>query len=298
MKRKFRIVALSDLHIGSLLSPWPTGYITDPDVGSGVRHQWPNLNSTMRIIGAFQNEAIPKAVKGADIVLWAGDVCDGVQKASYGKYTVTNDLNYQEEAAIFSIERWIPDPPPMFFVTGTPYHSEQQRPMERAIAKHFSGEVGMDLLIEECDINIYMNHFVPTTRSVLMYRPTPVARDLMLLALHNAPEEYGHVDLMIRGHAHYKCEVKLGSQTGIILPCWQARTPYAIGHGLISPPDIGYTIIEVERPDFGLPRPTITTKFVTKRIVPPTRSVGSQSTREDIGEQWETKLDVVKIPPL
>ncbi len=292
MKRRYKIVAFSDLHIGSILAPWPAEYTTLPDPRTGDRMRWVPT-PTMNTLNHFADEAIPRAVKGADIVLWAGDLCDGVQKKSQGKYVVTSDLNYQEEAAIFSLERWIPDPPPMFFVHGTDYHAEQQRPMERAIARHFGAEFGDDLLIDECGIRIYMNHFVPVTRSALMYRTTPVARDLMLLALHNAPEEYGQVDLMVRGHAHYKCGVQLGSQTGIILPCFQARTPYAVKKGIITPPDNGYTVIEVEPPKYGQARPSISVRFVTKKLIRPSRVVGRQAPPgEDPGYRWETPQEV------
>lgn len=293
-KKHYRIVAFSDWHIGSILAPWPAEYVSEPDPRTGDRQSF-RPNRTMRVIGQFLEQAIPKAVKGADIILWAGDLCDGIQKKSQGKYTVTNDLNLQEAAAIYQTERLIKDPPPMFYVHGTDYHAEQQRPMERTIARHFGAEFGDDLLIEECDIRIYMNHFVPITRSVMMYRTTPVARDLMTLALHNSPEEYGDVDLMVRGHAHYKCAVVLGSQTGVILPCYQARTPYAVKRGILSPPDIGYTIINIDRPQFGQSRPTISVKFVTKKLVRPCRIVGRQAQPGDPVECWDNEVPAVVV---
>jgi hypothetical protein len=66
------------------------------------------------------------------------------------------------------------------------------------------------------------------------------------LALNSAEEKYGRVDVAIRGHAHYFCSASFRSQLGVITPCWQTRTPYAVKKDIVSPPDIGYVVLHVE----------------------------------------------------
>ena len=74
---------------------------------------------------------------------------------------------------------------------------------------------------------------------------TAIARDLLLLALHNAEEKYGKVDVAIRSHRHNFCGAIFKSQIGVITPCWQTRTPFAVKKDLVSPPDIGYVVLHV-----------------------------------------------------
>jgi len=99
---------------------------------------------------------------------------------------------------------------------------------------------------------------------------TAIARDLLLLALHNADQKYGKVDVAIRSHRHNFCGAIFKSQVGIITPCWQARTPFAVKKDLVSPPDIGYVVLHVGKDKNVM----IDRSGITHQPGPPSRVVG------------------------
>lgn len=268
-----KILAFSDLHFGSNYGLWPKGFEYE-DKKNGEFDTW-NLNSVQKELWKIWKYMIDKA-KDCDIIIANGDLIDGPQKKGWGKGVKTPDLSIQLEACEFALSM-LPDVP-MYFTQGTEYHTVAGGiPAEQQIAKDMGWEenFGDDLCIDECGIRTYAKHHVPTTKSVWMYRPTPLARDLMLLALSSAPNQYGVVDLMCCSHAHYKCGVTLGGMTGIITPGFQTRTPYAAQNSLITPPDVGFCIIEVE--DGIGKHKSINPKFYSEKIGRPCKVVGREA---------------------
>lgn len=98
---------------------------------------------------------------------------------------------------------------------------------------------------------------------------TPVARDLLLHKLNDSARSYGDIDVVIRSHAHYHVAVMFTHQLGLITPCWQTRTPFAVKRDIISPPDIGYIVLNIDGKQvdmkrrivhIGKPSPVVTVK--------------------------------------
>jgi len=182
-----------------------------------------------------------------DFVLVNGDVCDGPQRKSMGKSVVTSDLNAQVDAAVEMLK--MIDADEFFFTMGSEYHCMDDRPLEQVVAERMGGVFSDDLILEVEDVRIHASHNVPVSGSSWQYRSTPLARDLLLLELNNSTKKYGKIDMAIRSHAHYYVTVGFKRQTGIITPCWQTRTPFAVKRDLISPPDIGYITLHVDGDD-------------------------------------------------
>ena len=267
-----RILAFSDLHLGSNYAVWPKGFKYE-DKKNGEVDTW-NINNLQKELWRVFTYMVKKA-ETCDIIIANGDLIDGPQQKGWGKGVKTPDIAVQIAACEYML-KMLPDIP-IYFTQGTEYHSGGAMPAEQQIAKDlgFEDNYGDDLCIDECGIRTYACHNVPTTKSVWMYRPTPLARDLMLLALSSAPDQYGQVDLMVRSHAHYKCGVTLGGMTGVITPCFQTRTPYAVKNSLITPPDIGFCIIEI---DGGLcKRKSVNPLFYSEKIGRPCKVVGREA---------------------
>jgi len=138
----------------------------------------------------------------------------------------------------------------MFFTKGTGYHSvgtgTERDPIERYIAKHFGGEYGDELLIDECGIRTYARHFIPFSKATWQYWTTPVSRDVLLLQVNRAKEKYGNVSLAGFSHAHYFASSLFASCLAFVSPCWQTKTPYAADKGIITPPDIGWLTLHIK----------------------------------------------------
>jgi len=187
-----------------------------------------------------------KAASGVKAIIINGDVCDGPQRKSSGLYTWTSNMKFQADAAILALET-LPEAP-MYFTQGSLYHAVEDRPIEQYVAERCGSEYGDDLLVEAADLRIHASHHINVSKSTWQYRSTPLARDLLLMALHQAEDQYGKVDVVVRGHAHYFVDVNFKSQMGIITPCWQTRNPFAVKIGLVSPPDIGWIVLENHGP--------------------------------------------------
>lgn len=235
------ILLLSDLHVGSLWGLWPPDYeVQDPRSGEWIRFV---QNRTQEKLWKHWLSML-KAVN-PEIIIFNGDLVDGQQRRANGREVVTSRIEWQAEALLQVIDT-LPRDIPWYFTAGTDYHEMPDgQPVEQWIAGKLGAEFGDDLLIDECGIRLHVGHPIPVSSSSWQYRTTPLARDLLLLALNSAEERYGKVDVAVRSHAHYFCQAGFSSQLGVITPCWQTRTPYAVKKDLISPPDIGYVSLLV-----------------------------------------------------
>jgi hypothetical protein len=116
------------------------------------------------------------------------------------------------------------------------------------------GVYGDDLIIECEEVRMHASHNVPVSASSWQYRSTPLARDLLLHKLNDSARSYGDIDVVIRSHAHYHVAVMFTHQLGLITPCWQTRTPFAVKRDIISPPDIGYIVLEIDGKNVDMKR--------------------------------------------
>lgn len=177
-----------------------------------------------------------------DAVIVNGDVCDGPQCKSKGKFVVTSDLKAQADDAIRLLS--MIDSKTFYFTQGSEYHSIEDRPLEQYIAEMMNAEYGNELLLDFKNVRFHVAHYISFSSNML-YRSTPLVRDMMFLKLNNAMDEYGEVDWTIRSHAHYAMVVQYGHTGGIITPCWQARTPYAVKKGIVGMSSNGYDVIDI-----------------------------------------------------
>ena len=235
------ILILSDMHVGSLWGLWPPDFEADDPRGDN-RLKFIQ-NATQKKLWQHWKSMVAKV--DPEIIIFNGDLIDGQQRRSIGREVVTSRIEMQVGACI-DIINTLPKVP-MYFTQGTDYHEMPDgSAAEYYIARELGAEFGDDLLIDECGIRMHVGHPISVSTSTWQYRTTPLARDLLLLALNTAEDKYGKVDVAIRSHAHYFCACSFSSQLGLITPCWQTRTPYAVKKNMITPPDIGYVQLHIE----------------------------------------------------
>jgi len=232
---------ISDTHFGSYYAPMPDKVEVEDRTGEVVRYLPSNTQKEL-------NRAWKKmCANHYDFCLVNGDVCDGPQKKSMGKGVITSNLKAQADIAANMLSQI--DADIFYFTMGSEYHCMDDRPLEQHVAEKLGGVYSDDMILEVENVRIHASHNVPVSSSSWQYRSTPLARDLLLLELNNSTKRYGKIDLAIRSHAHYYVTVGFKRQTGIITPCWQTRTPFAVKRDLISPPDIGYIELFVDKYD-------------------------------------------------
>lgn len=240
-----RILVLSDMHVGSLWGMWPLDFKSrDTRTGEDLHF---NINHTQFLLWEHWMRLLSYLKKNpVECILFNGDICDGDQWQTRCKGLVTANLKTQADAAIDIIST-LPKVK-KYFTVGTRYHSIEDRPLEEYIAEKVGGMFGDDLIINTSGLRIHMAHAIPNSGSSWQYWTTALARDLLLYSLHDSEEKYGKIDVVLRSHRHNFCEVSFGSQMGIVTPCWQTRTVYAVQKDLVSPPDIGWIVLEVHGP--------------------------------------------------
>lgn len=233
---------ISDLHVGSLAGLWPEGFEHEIQGTNGETQQYV-LNGTQKKLLAHWKKMLAGDAKKWDAILINGDLIDGTHRKSDGMYTITTDLAVQSEACVELLES-LPAVP-VYITQGTHYHTMENRPAEQYIAEQTGATYSPDMVIEDCGIRMYARHHVSTSMATWQYRTTPVARDQLLLALNEASDKYGEINVAAFGHAHYFTAAAFTSMLACIIPCWQSRTAYAVKKGIITPPDIGWLTLRI-----------------------------------------------------
>lgn len=232
-------LVISDLHAGSYYAPMPDKVEVEDRNGDKIRYL--PSNTQKELMKAWKKMC---GTGHYDFCILNGDLADGPQRKSMGKGVITSNLKAQADMAVELIQMLDCD---KFYLTmGSEYHCQEDRPLEEYIAEQLNGAYSDDMILEVEDCRIHASHNIPVSSSSWQYRSTPLARDLLLLELNNSAKRYGKIDMAIRSHAHYYVTVGYKHQTGVITPCWQTRTPYAVKRDLISPPDIGYVTLFVD----------------------------------------------------
>jgi hypothetical protein len=245
-----RALVINDLHVGSYYGIMPdTVKFSDSKTGMKVSMRPNSLQKTLLGYWKEMLTYVKKAGK-LDAVIVNGDIIDGCQRLSSGKFTWTNDLGVQLQACRSLLEtipckEW-------FFTASSEYHAIREMPVEKILAEQMGGEFGDDLIIELNGARIHASHNIPVSKSSWQYRSTPLARDMLLMALAQSEEEYGHIDVVLRAHAHYFVQVGFAHSIGLITPGWQTRTPFGVKIDAISPPDIGFVMLEVDGRDIDV----------------------------------------------
>jgi hypothetical protein len=236
-----RLLVVADMHATSYYGLMtPRFKATDPMTGED---QIFVANKTQRKLHQYWQRMI-KHIGEVDVCIVNGDVCDGPQIKSRGKFVATNDLKAQADCAI-ELLKMIPAKR-FYFTKGTEYHSVEDRPLEEYVAENMPGGVyHNDLIANVGGCRYHVSHFVPGSSSVWMYKATPMARDLLLYAVNNSVDEYGKLDAVIRSHQHQMVYVGFPHSFGVVTPGWQVRSPYCTAKDIITLPHIGYIYFDI-----------------------------------------------------
>ena len=267
----YKILAISDLHTGSVYAPWPEKFewispqndavftFTTSDAIQKMNEAWGEMIQTLRALG------------GVDCLIVNGDLVDGPAYKEYGKECITSDPLIQADACTAMLKQ-VPlssRKAPIFITMGSDYHVKVGNvEVERIIGEKVKAKkVGIDLLIDGGGIRIHAQHFIASSQGPQVYWTTAPSRDSMFLSIHNAETEYGEVDAGIRSHRHNFTVSMFKRNFVVITPGWQLRTPFARKKGILTPAHIGGVLLWVDRHDSS--RILIDRSLVRPQPVPP-----------------------------
>lgn len=189
-KRQFkRIVAVSDLHCGSIVGLTPPG-------------QWSHLEgvrAVQRELWCWYEREV-QALGKVDAVLCLGDAIDGKGQRQGGIEQYTTDMI--EQAAIAAQCLRAIDAKQYVMVHGTPYHTGQEEDFESLIAGELKGSIGGHEWAEAHGVVFDLKHKVGSSQ-VPHGRHTAIARERLWNQLWALRDGAPKADILLRGHVHY-----------------------------------------------------------------------------------------------
>jgi len=208
------------------------------DIRVGKNQVQYEMNSPQEFSWRYWNKMI-NGCKNIDAVIINGDVIDGVNKKNVGA-VCNNDPMEQCKMAAMLIEM-MPEDIPKYLTKGTTYHCGDEFIAEQVISELIDNGIYADEgIIEECGIRIFANHFSPHAQ----YKASMLERKINQVSA--AKTYYGDIDVIVRSHNHSFSAVQTIDHIAVMTPGWQHKTPYAIEHDIITPPDIGYVKLLIE----------------------------------------------------
>lgn len=240
-KSEVSIVILSDIHTGSTMGLQPKRIIS-----RFMEGEFSTVDLCYEIEQKYSE--IVKAWKGADIVVWNGDLIDGLQVKGKGKHTITPDLDKQKDWFI-EVARQM-EAKKNYIVYGTEYHTEKNLNVEEVIAEEMQTEffspvnkeagqrADYVLTLTFPDLNNYLLNIAHHISATILphYMFTPIGREVYLGKLER--EKYQPF-MEIRSHMHKFAMVFDGWNYGFVTGCFQARTPFGIKRSANFRPILG-----------------------------------------------------------
>jgi len=264
-----KVVLVADIHIGSNYA------VADPDVATSGsksdREVRANLYAAWKAATKHTKWGEP------DALISVGDAVDGKGFKSGGVEQWEPDLTSQADHAADLISMW--KAREYYVIIGSPYHVAAGNTgiyVEELMARKLNAmpypygknqHSGFHWFLTMLGgTTMHVAHHVGISR-VFAYRSTPIAREMMGLALNDPMRHVRELEstarkqgrgklweqdlaafkttIVVRAHAHYSWICIAGNSAGFDLPCWSVLTPYMQMRNPVGMlPDIGFVGME------------------------------------------------------
>jgi len=229
------VLVVGDLHVGSNVSVMPD----EVYLGEAERKNRISSNHLQKFIYKQWVDMV-ETVGKVDACIVLGDSVEGPNRKSKGIGLWTSDISEQVRVAANLLD--MVKTKKYIGVQGSFYHVEDNLSSDKAVINSLKGDFNDECVVVSGKTRIHCSHAVGVSSSSTAYRPTPIAREMMLATINK--EEYGKYDLILRGHAHYYVEVRFGSSKGVICPCWKGRDEFVARKTLAFLPHLGYVLLK------------------------------------------------------
>lgn len=243
-----RVVAIGDLHVGSLVALAGPEADRPGDSFRGIRR---------RLFAAWR-EAIKHAGR-PDVLVVNGDLVEGQNRKGGGIGVWSCDLLEQADHCCELLRMWRAKR--IVVVRGSPYHVEAGHSgvqVEEYIGRRLNavendGQASAwEWYLDVEGVCFHVSHRIAVSR-VFHYQSTPTARQLLQARLNDRLRHLVNscgrkIQIVLRGHAHYYNTVGYSGCDGFVLPCWKAYDDYLLKTGPLDiSPDIGYVEFECDK---------------------------------------------------
>jgi hypothetical protein len=240
-----RVLLIGDLHSGSDVAVKHPNFVSNNnDVGKRIKIP----NNKIQNIFYDEWKNMRNVVGHCDLVVLMGDMTDGVNYKEEGIGTWTTSMDEQISNAVMLLNEI--DADKFIGIKGSRYHIKDNMTADELVLmslgdnknkitqffddkevtndqQEYDGlHIDYDMRLELEDLNFNLRHWLSTTKSTFMYRPTKIAREM--LKLQTAIATLGEYDFVIRAHVHTYTYLDIMSEiVGITLPAWKGRDDYA-----------------------------------------------------------------------
>lgn len=250
-----KIVAVSDMHVGSLVGLADPAETPTKDAAAPVREA----------LFECWKESAAGEWHAPDALIVNGDAIDGPNRKNGGCGTWTNDFLEQCEHAADLIRMW--DAKRIYVIRGSGYHvspANSGLQVEEYMARRLNAEEypgqdrvkpghrdrsGWSWYLHFDGVTFHASHKIAVSR-VFHYQSTPTARQMLQAKLNDAMRHLGpemKTRVVLRGHAHYFNHVEYSGSDGYVLPCWKGQDEFGLSNGPLDiSPDIGFVGFKVE----------------------------------------------------
>jgi len=243
MSKPFRMLMIGDIHMGSWFSPIMPGMRMVQETGNEFIL---DISASLQEkLWTWWNRMIENVGK-VDLTVVNGDAIDGMQYRDRGKYVWTTDWREQakwcaELLSTIKSKRF-------YFTSGSGYHVGSNPQAEATVADIMRGMGyqtfhATDFFLKKHGRRIHFCHHINVSKSNWQTRTSMLARELTLALLNE--KHFGEFDGVVRSHAHYHIKTEFANKFAMILPAWQARTPFVAKNSLGWVSDIGYVVCTI-----------------------------------------------------
>ena len=245
----FRILVISDLHVGS------TTAVCSPKPIISDQNTYHVPNEVQRVLFKAWKDMIKEATRqgGIDLLVINGECVDGANVKQVGQQSWSTNVDDQMNDAKKLIDM-IPYKQVMI-LRGSNYHDQiDATNIEEIMAsklrdvlpyKAYGGEGKTDYFayVEIHGKIFNFTHHIGFSRQETN-RANAMAREMK--AMHFQHDTLGRADVFIRSHVHYLVHVEFSNTHGVITPCWKYPDAHLFRGGLAgTTPDIGAVWFDV-----------------------------------------------------
>jgi hypothetical protein len=228
--KEITVLFSPDLHCGSIVAPMPARVTYTDDITGRDITVLPS--DFQKEVNRVFDQMVDK-FEGVDIMVMNGDAVEGQQQLSNGRFTWTNDLNIQAEAAASMLKRV--KAKQVFGTMGSKYHNGKEGCVDKVVTEKLGGRFGGDILINIGGVRCHFAHYIANATE---YRTTALCKEIYRME--------NVADVVVRSHLHRSAYIKINGKQGYITPCFQGKTPFGTTHGMYTAPTIGFSWMKIK----------------------------------------------------
>jgi len=230
-----RILAVGDLHVGSLVSVMPDEvYVEATDTARANKIEANPIQKAL--YAAWQ--AMLDDIGKVDACFVLGDSIDGPNRKSTGFELWTSNLNQQvttaaDLLAMIKTRKY-------YGIQGSFYHVGENTSSDLAVLTMLHGTFGTDLAVTVGPHRIHLAHQIGVSSSPIS-KATALQGEIV--GAHLNKDAFGDFDLIVRAHRHESGYVQNAWGRALVVPGWKLRDAFVSKLGLRTAPQIGYAVI-------------------------------------------------------